>query len=422
MITPAFNLTATERVLPKLALDFTTASLDPRVTFTRTTGAINPATYTNSDGYVVAATDNQPRFDYDPIALTCKGLLIEESRSNLLTYSQTFDNSTAWYSGINASWVPAAAVSPSGSTDAYLLKENALNGAHSTYYKVSLGTVTGTYTGTLYAKSNGRRYLVLSISGSANRTWFDLQTGAVSTLGTGVTASISPAGDGWYRCTVTQTLSATGLNFEPLIANTSSSIVYTGNNSSGLYLWGAQLEAGAFATSYIPTTLLPLTRNADVATMTGTDFSDWFNASEGTFVAYINTGTNPNQTDASGVARGALCVNDGTTNNRLRVGVSITGFIVASGGSTVASITNIGSVSKNTDYKFSCGYKTNYFQVAKNTTLGIADTSGAVPSGLTTVELGRSSSGGVGNLCGYIQKVMYYPYELSNAQLQATSK
>ena len=65
MITPAFNLTATERVLPKLALDFTTASLDSRVTFTRTTGASNPATYVASNGYITAATDNQPRFDYD---------------------------------------------------------------------------------------------------------------------------------------------------------------------------------------------------------------------------------------------------------------------------------------------------------------------------------------------------------------------
>ena len=82
MITPSFALTATERVLPKLALDFTTASLDPRVTFTRTTGASNPATYFNSSGVLTAATNNQPRFDYNPVSLVCKGLLIEESRTN----------------------------------------------------------------------------------------------------------------------------------------------------------------------------------------------------------------------------------------------------------------------------------------------------------------------------------------------------
>ena len=77
MITPAFGLTATERVLPRLALDFTTASLDPRITFTRTTGASNPATYIDSSGVITAATNNQPRFDYDPVTLVCQGLLIE---------------------------------------------------------------------------------------------------------------------------------------------------------------------------------------------------------------------------------------------------------------------------------------------------------------------------------------------------------
>jgi hypothetical protein len=60
MITPSFALTATERVLPRLALDFTTASLDSRVTFTR---AGDTATVTNSSGYVTAINANLPRFD-----------------------------------------------------------------------------------------------------------------------------------------------------------------------------------------------------------------------------------------------------------------------------------------------------------------------------------------------------------------------
>ena len=74
MITPGFSLTATEKVLPKLALDFTTASLDAKVTFTRTTDATHPATYTNSSGLITSATDNAPRFDYNPLTLACKGL------------------------------------------------------------------------------------------------------------------------------------------------------------------------------------------------------------------------------------------------------------------------------------------------------------------------------------------------------------
>ena len=60
MITPSYSLTATERVLPKLALNFTTAALDSYVTFTRITGASNPATYVNSSGFVAAATNDHP--------------------------------------------------------------------------------------------------------------------------------------------------------------------------------------------------------------------------------------------------------------------------------------------------------------------------------------------------------------------------
>ena len=84
MITPSFALTATERVLPRMALDFTTATLDPRVTFTRTG---DTATVTNSSGVITAINANLPRFDFDPTTLVCKGLLIEEARTNLLLNS-----------------------------------------------------------------------------------------------------------------------------------------------------------------------------------------------------------------------------------------------------------------------------------------------------------------------------------------------
>jgi len=84
MITPSFALTATERVLPRMALDFTTAVLDPRVTFTRSG---NTATVTNSSGVIAAINADLPRFDFNPTTLACNGLLIEESRTNLLLNS-----------------------------------------------------------------------------------------------------------------------------------------------------------------------------------------------------------------------------------------------------------------------------------------------------------------------------------------------
>jgi hypothetical protein len=125
MITPAYALTATERVLPRLALDFTTGSLDPRVTVTR---ALDTATRVNSSGFIEGINANLPRFDYDPVTLAPKGLLIEEARTNILLYSNDFrDTATA---GSTRPWVydnttitTGAAVSPDGTQNASKIVE-----------------------------------------------------------------------------------------------------------------------------------------------------------------------------------------------------------------------------------------------------------------------------------------------------------
>ena len=113
MITPAYGMTATERVLPRLALDFTTASLDPRVTVTR---ALNTATVINSSGLVATVNANLPRFDYDPSTLACRGLLIEESRSNAILYSEDFSNGNWAKTGVTIG--SNAVVAPDGNTTA----------------------------------------------------------------------------------------------------------------------------------------------------------------------------------------------------------------------------------------------------------------------------------------------------------------
>ena len=96
MITPAYAPTATERVLPRMALDFTTGVLDSRVTVAR---SLNTATRVNSSGLIEIVNANLPRFDYDPVTLAAKGLLIEELRTNLLVYSeQLINNETQSFS------------------------------------------------------------------------------------------------------------------------------------------------------------------------------------------------------------------------------------------------------------------------------------------------------------------------------------
>jgi hypothetical protein len=175
-----------------------------------------------------------------------------------------------------------------------------------------------------------------------------------------------------------------------------------------------QLEAGAFATSYIPTEATAVTRNADVATMTGTNFSDWFNASEGTFVA---------QAQIYQAAQGSalFCVSDGTTSERIQLRKSTTQVVgvVVDNGSVQASM-SAGTWSTTTAAQIgTLGYKLNDFACATNaSTLG-TDNTGTIPT-VTQAEIGFGQGSSYAN--GWIQKLRYYPQRLTDNELRAFSK
>ena len=200
MITPSFNLTATERVLPRLALDFTTANLDLRVTFTRTG---DTATVTNSSGYIVPINANLPRFDFNPVTLLCNGLLIEESRQNRLLYSEQF-NQSPW-ANVRSSVSPnvSETLSPSGLNTADKLVENTVDNNH--YIVQDFANTSNTvFTVTVYAKAAERRFLrvVCSTTGNANSQFanFDLLNGTVGTPsgGSGITGGSDTTT--WVSC------------------------------------------------------------------------------------------------------------------------------------------------------------------------------------------------------------------------------
>jgi hypothetical protein len=182
-----------------------------------------------------------------------------------------------------------------------------------------------------------------------------------------------------------------------------------------VYVWGAQLEAGSFATSYIPTTTAQVTRTADSVTMTGSNFSSWFNASAGTFVvegdyALISSG-NP----------GLLQVDDGTTNERymLRIGAGVAQFFVLSGGSTQANIT--ASVTAGTPFKQAGAYAANDFAASVDGGTVGTDVSGSLPVAPTTLRIGQAAIGSA-FANGHIRRIRYYPTRLPNAQLQVLTQ
>ena len=411
MITPSYSATATERVLPRMALDFTTASLDSRVTVTR---ALNTATAVNSSGFIAVVNANLPRFDYNPVTLACKGLLIEEARTNILTYSAQLENA-AW-TRLNATVTADAAVSPDGGTNADKLIGTAGLANIAVFQSPAL-TASTAYTETVYAKKAEWSWVALEIRGEsadAIQAWFNLNTGAVGTIVGAGTATITDAGNGWYRCSLTRTMGATTTSPRVRIYPTNANTLFsTGDGTSGIFAWGAQLEAGAFATSYIPTTTTSLTRNADVVSMTGTNFSDWYNASEGTFVAsgysvYSVVGANP-----------LIYASDGTENNYLRLlannvsssTVNVSGVAQANfsfGSPTVNSAIN--------DYVLA--YKLNSFCAAYNSSTG-TDVSGTLPV-VDRLQIGQRASGTL--MSGTIKRIYYYNIRLTNNECLTLSQ
>jgi hypothetical protein len=217
------------------------------------------ATRTNASGLIESTPINEPRLDYS--LGSCPNILLEPQRTNLALRSEEFDNAT-WVK-TRVSVTANSTASPSGAVNADSLIEDTSTATHP--MSVGFTALASPYTVTIYAKSNGRNWLNISFLSTANASaYFDLQNGVLGTIGAASTATITSVGNGWYRCSMTATTAAGGNTLAFYLASANNTLSYTGNGTSGLFLWGAQLESGAYATSYIPTTSASVTRNADV--------------------------------------------------------------------------------------------------------------------------------------------------------------
>jgi hypothetical protein len=397
---------------PSLLLNFARSKvLDPRISFVRA----STATYFDAFGVLQTATANTARFDHNPTTLNSQGLLIEEQRTNLLTYSEQFDNA-AW-TKTRSSITADATTSPDGTQDADKLVEDTANNTHDMTFSASLTSGTA-YTLSIYAKQAGRNlriYFPTGAFGTAFSAVFDLSAETATIAVTGTVASITNVGNGWYRCSITQTATASATStFTLRLIEGASTTSYTGDGTSGIFIWGAQLEAGAFPTSYIPTTTTALTRNADAASMTGTNFSDWYNAVEGTTLVEA-------QSPSAAAIYFYYSLNNGITNE-IRLASGSSGaqrtFFVSNASSTQASIAV--ALTAGTAFKAASAYATNSFSSAVNATLGTPDTSGTPPTA-TSLRIGARSNDTL-FVNGYIKRIAYYPVRLADTTLQALTK
>jgi hypothetical protein len=207
--------------------------------------------------------------------------LLEPQRTNLALRSEEFN--LTW-SSIRLSVTPNATIAPDGNTTADSLIENTATGAR--VLRQYVNTTVSLYTFSVYAKANTRNWIYLSNS-ITGATFFDLSNGTIGFTPGSVTASITNVGNGWYRCATVLTGRIDSILFDIGLSTGNNISSYTGDGVSGLYVWGAQLEVGAYPTSYIPTTSASVTRNADSITRNNIYTNGLITASGGTWFAEL---------------------------------------------------------------------------------------------------------------------------------------
>ena len=224
---------------------------------------------------------NIPRIDYSLGG--CPNILLEPQRTNLATYSEQFDDAS--WNKINSSVTANADISPDGYTNADRIYDNATSGQHRVGKNISVVSAT-TYTFSVFAKKGSLRYCYLFTvaGGASDRYYFDLQDGVSITAG----GKIEDYGSGWYRISAQVTAADTDNKlFAFNLTDSSSSATYSGTGTGYHMIYGYQVEAGDYATSYIPTTTASVTRNYDIPSLTNIYTSGKLSASGGTWFTHL---------------------------------------------------------------------------------------------------------------------------------------
>ncbi len=366
-------------------------------------------TYFDSAGTLQTAANNTPRFDYDPVTHIAKGILTEGSRTNAAKYSEQLNNSAIWnYTAGLITVTPntTETTAPDGTNNAEKITIDSTTPVTFTQANIAVTGTSATYS--IYVKqgstaSNGfclRNQTTATnlICGQLNYAT-NVFSYSVGTSG----VSVQSIGNGWKRLIITATSG---------ITSGDSLVAYVGflgaSYSIGqyLYAWGAQVETGSFATSYIPTTAAAVTRGEDSLTVPS---GGWYNQVAGGFyndIAWVS---------ASGVNYPMFFrVDDTTTNNRWNLyyqqnsnALSIDAY---SGGGAQGYFSSP-SVGIAGTAKVAAAQSANNANAAFNGALKTLDTNWISPV-ITQLIL----KGGGANM--WHKTVKYYPLRVSDTQLQ----
>jgi hypothetical protein len=386
--------------------DFTRASTGTRI---------------NAQGLIETVDSGVSRLNYpmiDGVVSGCPHHILEPQRSNLFTQSETFSN----WSNSQSTETINSGISPDGSNAATKIKPTTSSSVWSGLNSPSISITSGTdYTFSLFAKKD--EYSYVQVGGSTPRfngsfSTIDLSNGTV-VYESGINANVESYGNEWYRISFTQTAVSSGTGIVGFIAvynyaPNSRLQAFGGDGSSGILVWGCQLEIGSYPTSYIPTSGTAVTRAAE--TCNGSGNAATFNDSEGVLfadIAYLETQLSPNS---------RVAISDGTTANRLLIqNVNSTAnrlqfYVIVSSSTQADFYTNLSDIKLFNKIAFK--YKSNDFSVWINGFEVLTDTSGNTFSNGTLSELNFDGGDGNNDFYGKTKQIQYFYSALTDTELE----
>jgi hypothetical protein len=232
-----------------------------------------------------------------------------------------------------------------------------------------------------------------------------------------VTAAIVSMGNGWYKCSISAAATITnnateGAIFSLATQNIAAIDSYTGDGTSGIFIWGAQVEVGSFPTSYIPTTTGTLARSADLCSITGGDFNNFYNQSEGTIIAAASVDV------LAGNNRGIYGINNNTASHGFLTFYNAASSGIISQSRNTASTTLSPTFTNSAGVKFTraLAYYLGGCSIATNGS-AVTDTAATISTQtMLTLQIGNMLGGSFQGTC-HIAAVRFYKKRLPNAKL-----
>jgi hypothetical protein len=361
------------------------------VTFTRASSG----TFVGSAGVLQTAATDVPRFDHNPTTGESLGLLVEEQRTNLLLQSEDFSN-VAWV--VNAATVTTnTQTAPNGTLTADTFSPTL---GTSSLHQIITCLASTVYTWTFYIK--------LGTMAAADFRFAVRDDSNGAFIARDIVPNVTPVTTEWRRVTYTFTTPVGCVLVRPYPYRFTPATYGT-----TVHLWGAQLEAGSFATSYIPTTTAAATRSADVASITDSAFSSWYRQDEGTVFSAFSI---PTSTTTGGARVYSISNSGGTTQAWLRLQGGINRVYEVTDSSTQQAVLSAGAFSAGVLYRGAVALKTNDFGFSENGSTPTVDTSGTLGT-VDRMGIGMDSSG-TAPLSGHIRRLTFWPTRLSNEVLQ----